>query len=332
MFKISRQAMGTTAVILLAACDSTSVGGGSSTQIAPELTTLTTVQSDFDSAAAQDSDSVVIELPAIEVVETIQQQEPSATPEPEFPAYTTPSASQPQNAYNAADITDLILVTGQSNALGTQTQYDDSLDVPHQRAFAFTNAGWRQADLHQVWDRNWFPGKNNVEAPSNNFAFHMARNTAIKDSARVVGFILVTDPGQRIENWQLNGAFWQTIEARVLDAINQLPHKIQLDGILWHQGESNAGESDYHQKLDQLIANFRTQSWFSANKPFICGETATYHSINQQLMALNNNGDHWTGCVQSNGLTTQPDGFHFDAAGLRELGRRYADKYLEMTR
>ncbi len=247
---------------------------------------------------------------------------------------TTPPAPQPSTprTYSASDITDLILVTGQSNALGSQTAYDANIDVPHERAFAFTSEGWRQADLHQIWDRNWFPRTHPGEDPSNNFAFHMARNIALKDSNRVVGFILVSDPGQRIENWDLNGAFWKTIDARVIDAINQLPHKSTLDGVLWHQGESNAGESDYHQKLYQVIENFRNQSWFTWDKPFICGETANYELINQQLMALNHDGDHWTGCVNSDHLTTQSDGYHFDAQGLRELGRRYADKYLSMAR
>ncbi|MEM7258445.1 MAG: sialate O-acetylesterase, partial [Pseudomonadota bacterium] len=155
---------------------------------------------------------------------------------------------------------------------------------------------------------------------------------AQQDPTRVVGFILIPDPGKRIENWALHGEFWQSIDARVLDAINQLPHKSQLDGILWHQGESNAGESDYHEKLYQLINRFREQTWYSWGKPFICGETVAYQLINSQLMALNANGDAWTGCVAGSDLTTQTDGYHFDAPALREIGRRYAAKYLAMTR
>lgn len=243
-----------------------------------------------------------------------------------------PPEPVPERTYSAADITDLILVTGQSNALGAQTDYDANLDVPHNRAFAFTSDGWMKADLHQVWDRNWFPRDHPGGTPSNNFAFHMARQIALQDPDRVVGFILITDPGQRIENWNAGSEFWPTLDAKVIDAINQLPHKSSLDGILWHQGESNAGEPDYHVKLNAFIARLRTQSWFEWGKPFICGETAAYHSINAQLMALNNNGDAWTGCVAGSDLSTQGDGYHFDAVALREIGRRYANKYLSMTR
>ena len=62
--------------------------------------------------------------------------------------------------------------------------------------------------------------------------------------------------------------------------------------------------------------------------------------MNGRLMALNSDNDPWTGCVVANDLSTRDasplsnpphTGTHFDAAGLRTLGKRYAIKYLEMT-
>lgn len=235
-------------------------------------------------------------LPQTNPTSPLSDQQPTLAEADDEPEASPAAPSAPRRTLSAADITDLILVSGQSNALGAQTDYDASLDTPNDRAFAFTENGWRVADLHQVWDRAWFPRMHPDEDPSNNFAFHMARNAALQNPEIVVGFILVTDPGKRIENWDIDGEFWQSIDTRVIDAINQLPHKSQLDGILWHQGESNAGEPDYHGKLDSLIDNFRTQSWFAADKPFICGETAAYELVNRQLMELNSDGDRWTGC------------------------------------
>ncbi len=319
MFSFVRILTCLTLALCLSACDSTAVIGSHTIAPDPVLTDNPAPLSDAPVSSVATPPQPAAPAVAPDVV--TQAPDPAPAPAPVTP-----------RTYSAADITDLILVTGQSNALGTQTEYDADLDIPHDRAFAFTDQGWRRADLHQVWDRNWFPRRHPDEDPSVNFAFHMARNIALTDPQRVVGFILVTDPGKKIENWDVDGEFWQSIDTRVIDAINRLPHKSQLDGILWHQGESNAGESDYHVKLHQLIDNFRIQSWFSTDKPFICGETAAYESINQQLMALNTNGDNHTGCVSSNNLTTQEDGFHFDAPALRELGRRYAVKYLALTR
>ena len=229
-----------------------------------------------------------------------------------------------------ADITDLILVTGQSNALGAESAYDAVLDVPHEQVFAFTDQGWQQADLHQVWDLDHFPRGNPGEEPNNNLALHMAKEIARQRGDRVVGFVLATAPGQSITHWDPSESFFQQIDSKVLEAINQLPHKSQLDGILWHQGESDEGDPDYHLKLDSLIENFRVQNWFSSDRPFICGETAVFEVVNRQLSALNGNGDRWSGCVGSENLQTHLDGFHFNAEGLRELGKRYAVKYLDM--
>lgn len=160
----------------------------------------------------------------------------------------------------------------------------------------------------------------------------MAKEVTRRHDHRVVGFILATAPGEGIEHWNQGGAFFNHIDAKVIDAINQIPHKSELDGILWHQGESDEGDLNYHTRLDTLISTFRQQSWFSSERPFICAETAEFEVVNRQLMALNTNGDRWTACVESDGLSTHADGYHFDAEGLRELGKRYAAKYLTMIR
>ncbi len=234
-------------------------------------------------------------------------------------------------AYTPADITDVVLVTGQSNALGADTSYDAALDTPVDSAFAFTSDGWRVADLHQVWDLGWHPRNDPDTDPSNNFAFHFARKVAQRRPQRVVGFILVTAPGASIAHWDSGGEFFQKISDRVVAALNELPSKSSIDGILWHQGETDWADDEYYQvALSGVINNFRSQSWFGFNKPFICGETVEA-PVNRVLMALNTNGEPWSGCVESDGLSTILDNLHFSAEGLRILGTRYATKYLQMT-
>lgn len=245
------------------------------------------------------------------------------------PAPSSISQDEPKE-YSISDITDLILVTGQSNALGADTTYDPIQDSPHERVFAFTEDGWQRADLHQVWDLDWFPQGNSSGDPSNNFSLHAAKEIAYRRPDRVIGFVLASAPGKGIAHWDTNDAFFAEIDRKVLAAINQVPHKSGIDGILWHQGENDEGDNNYGEKLDQLIANFRQQSWFASDRPFICGETAVFEIVNQQLMAINDNGDPWSACVDGAGLQTREDGFHFNAEGLRELGRRYGVKYLSM--
>ncbi len=243
------------------------------------------------------------------------------------------SQSQSKNQFVSSSITDLVLLTGQSNALGANTGFNAALDTAHDRVFAFTDKGWVRADLHQIWDRGWHPRNHPDTDPSNNLLLHFGKRLAALDAERVVGFILVSAPGAPISNWDYNGAFYKTVRRRVLDAINQLPHKYQLDGILWHQGETDAVDSPvYGAKLNALIGNLRSESWFSAAKPFICGEIAKRGGVNNQLNKLNSNGDSSTACVSAAGVATKIDGAHFTAAGLREIGRRYGDKFYQMTR
>jgi len=234
------------------------------------------------------------------------------------------------SARTAADITDLILVTGQSNALGAETAFNAQLDAVNSSVFAFTNEGWQVADLNQVWDLNWHPRNHPETDPSNNFAFHFGKNVAQRRGDRVIGFILATAPGAAISHWENNGQFYGRMQAKVLDAINQLPHKSALDGILWHQGESDGRDEQYYtDALYTLISNLRSEPWVVTDAPFICGETKIA-SINRRLNGLNRDTDPNTACVAGEDLSTRADMLHLDAPALRTLGARYATAYLNI--
>jgi len=120
--------------------------------------------------------------------------------------------------------------------------------------------------------------------------------------------------------------------------------------VLWHQGETDwifhgtadpevsaaeRAEANYYpRKLNELIANFRNER-FMGKGIFICGETIRA-SLNPHLMALNNDGDDRTACVMGSDLELRPEevndpnGVHFSAQGLRDLGWRYAQRYLQI--
>lgn len=269
------------------------------------------------------------------------------------------------DAQTISDITDLVLVTGQSNVTGSQTEFDPQIDTIDLRVFAYTDSNdWEVADLHQVWDVDGFrPGNFSLTVPTrspyNNFAFHFAKTVVENDPDRVVGIIIASAPGEGILHWDANSSFTQTIQSKVIAALNAQGVKSALDGILWHQGETDhqfygtsdvdataAEKSDdtyYADKLNSLIQRFRAENWFNSDKPFICGETKQIpdnDTVNDRLMALNSDNDPWTGCVAGEDLPTREMdltitppklGTHFTAEGLRALGQRYGLKYLDMT-
>lgn len=281
--------------------------------------------------SACDNDSVIVNVE--DAATSNSGRGVASTPEPTVSVAGNQSAGLDTDAasvFYPGDITDLVLITGQSNALGADTSFDVTRDGPHRRVFAYTDSGWQVADLHQVWDLNWHPGNHPETDPSNNFGFHFAKKVAERRSQKVVGFILATAPGEGISHWDYGSDFYLQVSRKVVAAINELPGKASIDGILWHQGETDWGATAYYEnKLRELILNFRSEPWFSSDKPFICGETVTA-PVNRLLMALNTDGDQYTGCVSSAGLGTILDGLHFSAEGLRILGTRYATKYLQI--
>lgn len=256
-----------------------------------------------------------------------------------------------------ADITDVVLVTGQSNVLGSMTAFDARLDLPHERVFAWTDEGWQTAELHQVWDRNGHPGNFSAQDPKrqpyNNFAFHFGRELARLAPDAVPAFIVASAPGKGIAHWDRGGPFYRELSDKVQAALRALPHRDSIDGVLWHQGETDwqfhgtsdpfasgiaAGSPDYRQyyplKLQSLIGDLRAEPWSSGRQMvFICGETRRAEGVNRHLMALNSDADPLTGCVAASDLPARDDdqgGSHFSAVGLRALGIRYARLYRDM--
>jgi hypothetical protein len=347
------------AVLLVAGCDGATVSTPSGATAAAAQTTplddvptVDTAESPANAPEAPPADTPpASEQPAVEqqsdddgnsgdtanagaeaddATESAPAQSDSATTEPAI-TITTEPLPQNSSGYTPADITDLILVTGQSNALGAETSFDSQLDSPDQRTFAYTSNGWQVANLNQVWDRGWFPRGDPANPPSNNLSLHFGKRVTEMDRNRVVGFILVTAPGQPISHWDPQGEFFNSIRSKVSRAISELPVKSRVDGILWHQGESD-GEDDpaYGEALYTVIDAFRSESWYSANLPFICGETATL-PVNRQLNRLNSDGNPNTACIAAAGLETKGDDAHFSANALRTIGRRYAERYVAMT-
>ncbi len=242
-----------------------------------------------------------------------------------------------------ADITDLILITGELNTLGTSTLTDNDLDNQNPRVFAFTRAGWKVAELYQSWDGD-HPGTGSPENTSNrhnNFALHFGKRLVELDENIVVGFVLVSEPGEGIEHWDPGNAGLLRLQQKAFEAINELPHKTSIDGVLWHQGETDwklEGTSDpdvvqpaetnyYPNKLKALVNNLRLESWFNESRPFICGETLRA-AVNDHLNGLNSDSDPKTACVSATDLSEISEGSNrFDAHSLRVLGQRYAEVY-----
>jgi hypothetical protein len=143
--------------------------------------------------------------------------------------------------------------------------------------------------------------------------------------------------GTSIEAWKKGTHYFNEAVRRTKEAQKQGI----LKGILWHQGETDyrtvmkhAGEEQnymeaYFATLRQFITDLRTELG-TPEVPFIAGQVnRDYVLLNERLLKLPAELAH-TYVVSSEGLTTM-DGRHFDRPSVFELGKRYADKLLEVT-
>ncbi len=311
---------------------------------APELPTAPEVPTEPEAPTEPDASTEPELIPAPEAPSVTQ---PPTTPlEPELP-------SAPEASVQPSDITDIIVLTGQGNAAGVETDYDPALDTGNENLFAFNEDGqWRPADLNQFWDGNLpsnYATADNGREPFNNLVFQIGKSLTAQTN-RVVGIILVTAPGAGIRNWDYNSAFYRKIRSKVALALDALPQKATVDAMIWVQGETDwlaqgtadpdatgftSTDTDFYQnyyptKLSYLIANLRSEWWYGHEAQFICSETKQT-DLNHHLMALNNDADNRTACAQASDLATRasdPFGNHFSAESLRTLGGRIAELYL----
>ena len=115
-----------------------------------------------------------------------------------------------------------------------------------------------------------------------------------------------------------------------------------VKAILWLQGESDAnsnGLSSYKTKLEDLFQRFR-RDVENSSLPILVGEIGTYsepESKNQNWKSLNNiindvaKEDKNTYIISSEGLTSNPDHVHYNSESQRTLGKRFANKYLNVV-
>jgi hypothetical protein len=110
-----------------------------------------------------------------------------------------------------------------------------------------------------------------------------------------------------------------------------------IKGILLHQGESNTGDTLWTKKVKIVYDNLmKDLNLNPKNVPLLAGETVNADqggicaSMNTIIATLPETVPN-SYVVSSSGCTVAKDNLHFDAAGYRELGKRYAEKMLSLN-
>ena len=109
-----------------------------------------------------------------------------------------------------------------------------------------------------------------------------------------------------------------------------------IKGILLHQGESNTGDSTWPQQVKIVYGNLIDDLGLKADAvPLLAGEVVHADqkgicaSMNAIIATLPQTIPN-SYVIPSNGCTAAGDNLHFNAAGYRRLGKRYAAKMLAL--
>ena len=233
----------------------------------------------------------------------------------------------------------VFLVTGQSNSQGTGGYYDpihsDDTTDDNILSWNIQDKSWDVASLERYMGTK--------PLLSQCYGFHFAKQYIKRFPQRKVGLVVCGSPGQSICRWSHVtfprssnykkdvGDIYDKTVLNMFDAISKSNTK-QVDGILWHQGESDHNESHtyYRNRLEHVIQEYRRA--FGKKTAFIAGELLKCengsHKQNDVLRELNHNKDCFSRCTFSKNLEQCGDNLHFSTQSHRILGDMYFEQYM----
>jgi len=241
-----------------------------------------------------------------------------------------------QESASAQEPLDLYLLIGQSNMAGRGTVEPQDLE-PHPRVLTLNK------------ENQWVPAIDPIHfdksiagvGPGRTFGLMMAKRSP---SARI-GLIPCAVGGTSIRKWQPGGWDDKTKTHPYDDMLKRLRLARQsgvVKGILWHQGESDGKmgtNGTYASALTTLIERLRT-GCEDPNVPFVIGQLGQFSKrpwsegrtkVDQAHRQVAEQIKH-VGFVSAKGLSDRGDLVHFDALSARLLGKRFAEKMIELQK
>ena len=139
------------------------------------------------------------------------------------------------------------------------------------------------------------------------------------------------------ESWLQSGAKAYGNDGNAMGRIIEVAKKAQekgvIKGIIFHQGETDGGMSNWEQIVKKTYEYMLDQLGLSAEEtPFVAGEmvdggsckgfNSRVHNLSQYIANF--------GVASSKGYGSKGDGLHFTVEGYRGMGERYAQEMLKL--
>jgi hypothetical protein len=220
-------------------------------------------------------------------------------------------------------------MAGQSNMAGRgMLEAEDS--IPSSRIFTINKEGQLIPALEPL---HFYEPK--LAGLDCGLSFGKELLTLIPDSIRII-LIPTAVGGSSIQQWIGDSVF------RNVQLFSNFREKMELaqklgtvKALLWHQGESDATDERiplHKERLGTLIGKFRELAQ-QPQLPVLIGElgsfsknNANWQAINQQLRAYIDS-DPNARLIPTGDFEHKGDFIHFNSAGQREMGRRFARQF-----
>lgn len=224
----------------------------------------------------------------------------------------------------------VFMLAGQSNMAG-RGQVEPQDTIPHERVFTINERGdmiLAQEPLHFYEEA--------LTGLDCGLSFGKTVVGGLPDSLSVL-LIPTAVGGSSLRQWLEDSVhrsvpLFTNFQEKV--AIGKQYGKIKA--ILWHQGESDANETDlpyYQGRLSRVFTNFR-ETVGDRTLPILIGELGSFSGdehwaeVNRQLAQYVSHDRHAT-LIATQDLKDKGDHIHFDSESQRLLGKRLATAFLE---
>jgi len=151
-----------------------------------------------------------------------------------------------------------------------------------------------------------------------------------------IGLIPCAVGGSSIEQWLYDSTYrGVTLYKNLVNKIKAAMPYGTIKGMIWHQGESNAGRFNYRnykQKLESLFTKIRKDVGDN-DMPIFMGEISSFlnratnpkaDSVNRDMHLLASEKKNMF-VIKTADLTPKADTIHFDSRSQRIMGERFAE-------
>ena len=219
------------------------------------------------------------------------------------------------------------LLLGQSNMAG-RGLLNETNRLPTDRVLKFTaDNRWAPAVEPLHFDKPAIAGAG--------LGMRFARAMADADPSITIGLVPCAVGGTPLDRWMKGADLYEAALVRARLALKDGT----LKGILWHQGEGDAGTGEkarsYAARLARMVTDLRADLG-AGDVPFVAGKLGEFAPrpsksgtpslrpvVNEQIATIGRLVPR-AAAVESAGLGDKGDGTHFDTPALREFGLRYA--------